>query len=56
MLPINVSRHDLQENHFANTKLDKVTATIYVLKMSFDATKYNILKKVGDYFKFLWHS
>ena len=27
MVPINVSSHDLQENHFANTKLDYVTAT-----------------------------
>ena len=27
MVPLNVSSHDLQENHFANTKLDEVTAT-----------------------------
>ena len=27
MVPINESSHDLQENHFANTKVDKVTAT-----------------------------
>ena len=27
MVPINVSSHDLQENHFANRKLDNVTAT-----------------------------
>jgi hypothetical protein len=27
MVPINVSSHDLQENHFANTKLDNVTVT-----------------------------
>ena len=25
MVPINVSSQDLQENHFANTKLDNVT-------------------------------
>ena len=28
MVPINVSSHDLQENHFANTKLVNVTVTI----------------------------
>ena len=28
MVPINVYNHDLQENHFANTKLDNLTATI----------------------------
>ena len=27
MVPINVSSHDLQENHFANIKLDYMTAT-----------------------------
>ena len=27
MVPINVFSHDLQENHFANTKLDNVTVT-----------------------------
>ena len=27
MVPINVSSHHLQENHFANTKIDNVTVT-----------------------------